>query len=134
MKSVVWDLQEDIILTGKRAMGLLEQKVTTPPMQMLESPLHVANTSSYYTRTHERIKQFMVDPTELLHGQMVLFEDYHPVKDKLWDSLFQLVAAEIEDLTKQALIIICHSLSLCIQRQLVDHLPGGKFHNASERI
>ena len=134
IKSVVWDLQEDVIIAGIRAMGILERQVTTPLMQMLDSSLHVVDTSSYYTRTHEKIKQFMVDPTEILHGQTVLFEDFPPVKDKLWDTLFKPVSEDIEDLTRQALVIICHSLSLCIHQQLVDHLPGGKLHNASDKI
>ena len=113
---------------------MIERQITSPLMKMLDSNLHIMDTSSYYTRTFEKVKQMMVDPTEVLHGQTLLFPDFPPDKDKLWNALFKPVSSELEDLTKQALIIIAHSLFLCMKRQVSDHLPGGKYHESSERL
>ena len=134
VKSCRWDMEEDIILAGIRAMGMIERQLTSPLMQMLDSNIHIMDTSSYYTRLFEKVKQMMIDPTEILHGQTLLFADFPPDKDKLWDALFKLVSSEQEDLTKQAVIIIAHSLFLCMKRQVSDHLPGGKYHQPPERL
>ena len=32
------------------------------------------------------------------------------------------------------MVIILHNVYVCIRRQLLDHLPGGKYHNASDTI
>ena len=134
MKSCLWDIEDNVIIGGMRAMGLLERQLTSPIMQMLDSSIHVMDTSAYYQRAFDKIKQIMVDPTEVMHGQLTLFANFPPVKDKLWDSLFRPVTEEVEDMTRQALIIIAHSLGLCMERQLKDHLEGGKFHTACQRV
>ena len=134
VKSVMYDLTDNVVLSGIRAMGLLEKQVTTPLMDMLDSSIHVMDTSQYYTRVYDKVKEWMIDPTQLLVGEVVLFEDFPPNKDEQWDALFAPVSAEVEDFTRQCLVIVCHSLCLCMTRQLADHLPNGRFFEADARI
>ena len=124
-----WDLDDEIILGG-----IQEKQLTTPLMNMLERQLQVMDTSMYCKCVFEKMKQWMADPSELLRGQVLLFPDFPPDRDERWDVLFALVSEVVEDYTKQALIIMTHSLCLCLQCQLTDPFPGGKYFEASDRL
>ena len=47
-------------------------------------------------------------------------------------SLYDSVDDAVEFYSEQAIAIVLHNMYVCIVRQLEDHLPGGKFHNAQD--
>ncbi len=48
--------------------------------------------------------------------------------------MYEVVSDEVETNTEQAISIILHNIYVRIMRQLEDHLPGGKFHMASDTL
>ncbi|XP_041481824.1 uncharacterized protein LOC121428993 [Lytechinus variegatus] len=134
VKSLKADFDDDIVVSGIRAMGIINQHISAPLMRMLESHSHVMDTDQHYTRLHDKVQEWMVDPSPLLTDSSILFPAFPPVKDSIHKSLYDPCSANIEHLTKQALMIILHNCLVCITRQLSDHLPGGRFHSAPENI
>ncbi|XP_072040335.1 uncharacterized protein [Amphiura filiformis] len=130
IKCLKLDLQDDIILAGMRAMGIICEHITTPLMQMIESDLHILDTDKFYTRLHQKVLDWMIDPSPLVNDSTILFPEFPPVRNELHHSLYETTSGNIEHLTKQALSVIMHNLHVCIIRQLQDHLPEGKFYNA----
>ena len=130
VKCLKLDLEDDIILAGMRAMGIISQHITTPLMQMVKSDIHILDTDSFYTRLHQKLQEWMMDPSPLINDSTVLFTEFPPSKNDLHRSLYEHTTENIEHLTKQALSIVMHNLLVCVSRQLRDHLPGGRFHNA----
>ena len=132
VKCLKLDLQDEIILAGMRAMGIISQHITTPLMQMVESNLHVLDTDKFYTRLHQKVQEWMIDPSPLVNDSTILFPEFPPVKNEIHTSLYERTTGNIENLTKQALSVIMHNLHVCISRQVADHLPGGRFYNATD--
>ncbi|XP_033646385.1 uncharacterized protein LOC117305613 [Asterias rubens] len=128
VKCLKLDLQDEIILAGMRAMGIISQHITTPLMQMVESNLHVLDTDKFYTRLHQKVQEWMIDPSPLVNDSTILFPEFPPVKNEIHTSLYERTTGNIENLTKQALSVIMHNLHVCISRQVADHLPGGRFY------
>ena len=50
------------------------------------------------------------------------------------DALYTPVSDELESLTEQAISIVLHNLFVCVTRQLEDHLPDAKYHDANDRL
>ena len=134
VKSLKGDFEDDIILAGIRAMGIIGQHVTGPLMRMVESKLHIMDTDKLYTRLHQKVQEWIDDPTPLINDSCVLFVKFPPLKNAVHKSLYDPCSASVEHLTKQALSIILHSCLVCITRQVADHLPGGRFHEVSDEI
>ena len=129
------DFEDDIILAGMRAMGMICQHISTPLMKMVESnDIHVIDTDKYYTRLRDKVKDWMNDPSPILNDSALLFPDFPPAKNDVHKSLYAATTESIENHTRQALSILFHNFMVCITRQVVDHLPGGRFHNASDAI
>ena len=134
IKSVMWDLEDNIILGGIRAMGILCVHISTPLMHMIESRGHVMDTDRYYTRLHDFVYEQMEDPSDLLNDSAVLYPEYPPKENEVRKGLYSEVNEEVDFYTKQSIIIILHNIFVCIKRQLEDHLPGGKHHNVDSRV
>ena len=134
VKCLKADFQDDIVVAGIRAMGLICHHITTPLMKMVESDMHIMDTDKFYTRLRNKVEEWMIDPSPVVNDSTVLFPEFPPVRNELHSSLYAPTSASIEHLTKQALSIIFHNFLVCIVRQVSDHLPGGRFHNASDEI
>ena len=134
IKCLKEDLKDDVIVAGIRAMGIIGQHISLPVMKMVESDIHVMDTDVYYTRLHSKIGQWMNDPTPLLNDSCLLFKEFPPKRNEMHRALYQTTTEDVEHLTKQALSIVLHNMFVCISRQLEDHLPGGRFHNADAQL
>lgn len=98
------------------------------------SNISVMDTSTYYTRLHDGIKKWMVDPQELLDDSAVMFDDFIPVRHDVHISLYATTDQDIEFFTKQAVSFILQNMYVCIKRQLEDHLPGGKYNDGGDDL
>ena len=130
----MYDLEDNIILGGIRAMGIINSHITQPLMRMLDkNDIHVMDTSQYYTQLHDAVQKWMVNPQELLVDSAVMFADFVPLCDDVHKAIYTVVNEDVEFYTHQALSIILHNMFVCIKRQLEDHLPGGKYHNTCKK-
>ena len=124
IRSVMYDLEDNIILGGIRAMGIINSHITQPLMRMLDkNDIHVMTQANI---THSFM---MVNPQELLVDSAVMFADFVPLCDDVHKAIYTVINEDVEFYTHQALSIILHNMFVCIKRQLEDHLPGGKYHN-----
>ena len=130
----MWDLQDDIIIGGMRAMSIVGTHITKPLMKMVESECHVMDTATYYTKLDKFVTEQMEDPQQLLDDSAIMFADIPPNNDEIHKALYEATSVDIEFYTKQALIVILHNICVCIKRQLEDHLPGGKHHSVNDKI
>ena len=128
-RSVMYDLQDKIVVGGIRAMGIINSHVTLPLMRMLDKhEITVMDTSQYYCRLHDCVRTWMIAPEPLLDDSAIMFDD------DVHKSLYNHVDDEITFNTKQAIGIILHNMFVCIVRQLEDHLLGGKYHKPEGSI
>ena len=124
IRSVKFDLQDKIILSGIRAMGIIYTHITLPLMNMLGSDnITIMETDKYYTKLCDSIATWMRNPKELLEDTAILFADFPPNKNAIHSSLYSNVDEEVSFLTEQAISIILHNLYICVSRQVEDHLP-----------
>ena len=63
----MWDLEDNIILGGIRAMGIICVHLSTRLMHMIESRGHVMDTDRYYMRLHDFVYEQMENPNDLLN-------------------------------------------------------------------
>lgn len=131
------DLGDPIVLGGIRAMALLERHVTSPLYSMIDSAgISIINSSNYYTHLQIKLQEWIRDPEELVTGSACLFEDFAPIKDDLYESMYSFdgMAADRSDpvsvLTQYGLTVLLIVCLMILQRQAADHLPGGKYHPA----
>lgn len=121
-----------VYLAGCRALGILDKLVTGPIWRHIEAAKHILDLNVMWTNLKDFMTEYSKDATDLLKGE-VLFPDHTHVKedDPVFEYLLQPCSDEMETLTREALEVLCLNFLIIIQRQLVDCLPGGKFHELS---
>ena len=63
VKCLKEDFQDDTVVAGIRAMGLICHHISTPLMKMVESDIHFMDTDKFYTRLRNGVKEWMIDPS-----------------------------------------------------------------------
>ena len=129
LKAVLDDANNELYISGCRALGLIDKLITAPLWRILESDLHI---STYFTKLLEFLAECGDDASEFLTGEKVPFPDTPVNKDDVWASL--VVPSPSDPLVQQILQALFKSLELLAQRMLVDHLPGGKWEGASGSV
>ncbi|KAJ8027738.1 hypothetical protein HOLleu_29778 [Holothuria leucospilota] len=134
LRCVEADFSDDIIVTGVRAMGLLERYITSPYMQLIESNIQFSDIGEYMEQLRNCLQKWSGDPTPLLNGTALLFPKFPPQQDMLQQNLLNEVSQEMEESTHILLGILCAALLGVVEKQLSDHLPGGVFYNPSQDL
>ena len=81
MRSVKYDLADNIVIGGVRAMCIINSNITLPVMSMIDNPsISVMDTDKYYTKLHDCVRTWMTNPHDLLNNTALMFEDFPPVK------------------------------------------------------
>ena len=132
LKAVLDDANNELYISGCRALGLIDKFITGPLWKILESSLHILDTSTYFTKLLEFLAECGEDASEFLTGEKVPFPDTAINKDDVWASL--IVPSSSDPLVQQILQALFKSLELLVQRMLEDHLPGGKWEGTSESV
>ena len=95
------------------------------------STVSILDMSKTYTEMKEKFDEWGDDSCCLLENQTSLFPEFTTIDDQVACSLFE--SCEYDGLVQELLQLLCKSFSLTIQRLLIDHLPGGEFHDARVR-
>lgn len=123
-KAVSADIQSVITCAEIQALAMLEKHMTTPLQTITSRKEHILDLRQYYIRLKEFLEEMIADPTPIIDGSAVLFTDCPPIKDTIWDSIYEPVEAEQESLVEQLISILCASFLVVVQRQLFDFLHG----------
>ena len=123
-KAVVADIDSVTSCAEVQAIALLEKHITTPLQTITSRKEHVLDLRTYYARLREFLTAMVDNPNPILDGTAVLFPDCPPVKDVLWDSLYEEVSSEQEAMVEQLLSVLCASFLVVCERQLFDYLHG----------
>jgi hypothetical protein len=110
-------------------LGIYHKLITGPLWKLLESKTHILDMDKHYSNLYEKVKIWADDPYELLDGSAVLFVSHPPEKDEVLISSFTDSTENINSLTREILVLLCLSTIMVCECMLVDHLPGGKYHN-----
>ena len=70
--------------------------------------------------------------TDVLSGDAVLFDDFPPVDDAIFQSLIK--PSEYDTTAQEILHILFSSLSLLVSHFVEDHLPDGKYDSPSHLL
>ena len=124
LQAVLCDLRTPHLIAGCQALGILDKIVTGPFWRHLQtSSVSVLDMSNTYTLMKQKFDEWGCDAQNLIENQDRLFEE-HTHDDDVSESLFSQSSAY----TMELLQLLCKSFA----RQLLNHLPGGQFHDVSD--
>lgn len=130
--SVLKDIENDVFLSGSRALGLVDKVVTGPLWRKLqESGCSVIDMSFTYSKMKEKFDCWSNDSSALIDGSARCLEDVAVHEDEVWTALIQSNTST-DTLTLELLQLLFCTFSVTIQRLLVDHLPGGIYHDVTD--
>lgn len=128
LRAVYSDIQVPEYLAGCRALGLINKVVTGPLWRVLESKdISITDMNDYYQILVSCVDEWSLDASKLLHGEAVLYPEFPPDEDVVWESL--ITSSESDCVTQEILQIIFHAFSALLSRLLSDHLAGGIHDN-----
>ena len=132
LQAVLTDLRTPHLLSGCRALGIIDKVVTGPFWRYLQSSSKsILQMSNVYTMMKDKFEQWSSNALCVMEDQACLFESVNTAEDKVAASLF--ATSDEEDVKVQELLqFLFKSFAVTIQRLLIDHLPGGKYHNVSD--
>lgn len=124
LQAVHEDIRNPINIAGTKALGLVDKHITGPLWRILESEnTHALDVPQHYSKlkdfvdksTQENISLFMT-------GEEIPFSSELVKKDDIW---LHLVSASSHDsVTRHTLLSIFKTLSLLLERVLIDLLPA----------
>ena len=133
LKAVLQDLRIPEHLAGCRALGLVNKYVTGPLWRVLESKyITVLDMNSRFKTLMSCLDKWALDASEILSGEALLYDDFPPSKDAIYDSL--LTPNDNDGMTQEILQVLCSAFSLLVSRLTDDHLPDGRYDCPSENL
>ena len=130
LRAVLADVQVLEYVAGCKALGLVNKIVTGPLWRVLEcQETTILSMNEKFTRLKNCLEQWSEDANTVLSGEALLYSDFPPTKDCIFESL---VAPSVYDATAQEILeVLFNAFSSLISRLVADHLPDGKYHNPS---
>ena len=122
-KAVIADLCSVASLGEMQAMAIIKKHISTPVSMITSRREHILDLRRYYTHLRDFLSQMVEDPSSLVDGTAILFDDCPPIKDEIWDAIYE-VLPEQEALLEQIVAILCASFLVACERQLFDFLHG----------
>ena len=133
LRAVYSDIQVPEYLAGCRALGLINKIVTGTLWRLLESSdISITEMNEYYQMLVSYIDEWSTDASKLLHGEAVLYPEFPPSEDAVWQCL--IAPSESDSTTQEIFQIIFHAFSALLARLLSDHLPGGANDNPCAQV
>ncbi len=128
--AVVNGLNQEGQMPILRALGLIDKYLTGPWMLWQGEAHTILETSDIFTSVIDKITQ--ADSTSLIHG---FDETAFSTSGKKDDKSRKLIeSTQYDDTTAEILKLILDEAKKVMERQLVDYLPRGQFHNPSEQL
>ena len=133
LKAVLQDLRIPEHLAGCRALGLVNKYVTGPLWRVLESKhITILDMNSRFKTLMSCLDKWALNASEILSGEALLYDDFPPSKDAIYDSL--LTPNDNDGMTQEILQVLCSAFSLLVSRLTDDHLPDGRYDCPSENL
>ena len=131
LKSVSADLAVPELIAEARALGLFCKLLIAPLWRVLEDrQVTIFDMSTIYTSIRDKLTEWAADATDLLDGSGRPFEAVMvPTLDPILNCLTQ--PAPTDNVTLAVLQVLCSTFARYMSELLADHLPGGKFHQAT---
>lgn len=131
LQSVLKDLKSPYFIAGCKALGIIDKLVTGPFWRHLQSStISILGMSGVYTNMREKFERWSSDAQKVLENEEMLFEDCTSTADEVASYLFE--PADDDHLVQELLQLLCKAFTLTMDRLLIDHLPGGVFHEVSD--
>ena len=128
------DLQINAFVAGCRALGLISKLITGPLWRILEDKaLHVLDMTTKYQHMLHSFERWAEDASEVLKGEVILFDSVSDVRDPCFEKLIE-PSADFDTLTLQALELIFSALVVKAKRLLADRLEDGKYQALTEEL
>ena len=133
LRAVFSDVKVPEYRAGCKALGLVNKIVTGPLWRVLETQdISILDMNEKFCHLKSSLEQWSQDALPVLTGEAILYNDFPPTKDQIFESL---VAPSIYDATTQEILeVLFNAFSTLISRLLADHLPDGKYHNPSAKL
>ena len=134
LRAVYHDLQVVSFVAGCRALGLIDKLVFGPLWKVLEKKdEHILDINAHYQRLLECFQRWSVDASDVLTGNVRVFEDIEVNTDDLFKKLVE--QSEFWDgVTKQILELISGAFVVKTKSMLSDHFQGGRYDKQSEAV
>ena len=130
LQAVLTDLKSETNSAGCKGLGIIDKIITGPFWRLLKtSPVSILGMSEAYTMMKEKFDEWGDDSLPLLKNEAYLFPDFTNADDLVAKCLFQ--PSDCDVIVQELLQLLLKSFSQTTQRMLIDHLPGGEFHNVS---
>ena len=132
LQAVLTDLRTPHLLSGCKALGIIDKIVTGPFWRYLQrSSISILQMSDVYTMMKDKFEMWSSNALCVMEDQACLFESVDIDDDKVAMSLFATSGNEAVEV-QELLQFLFKSFAVTIQRLLIDHLPGGKYHKVSD--
>ena len=132
LQAVLADLRSSHLVTGCRALGIVDKLITGPLWRYLQlSNVSILDMSQVYTTIMSKFEEWSNDAHSVVKNQPLICEGWSlSDADEIFSSLFD--EADKDDDLHELLQLIFKSFAITTQRLVVDHLPGGQFHDVSD--
>jgi len=133
LRAVLADIQVPEYLAGCKALGLINKIITGLLWRVLESDsVSILDMNNRFQKLKLCLDQWTCDAMTVLCGEAILFDDFPPVKDAIFNSL--IASSEYDATAQEILQTLFSALSLLVSRLVEDHLPEGKYDNPSVQL
>ena len=140
LQAVNEDLSNKLFLAEVRALGIVDKLVTGPFWRIVENVNNILVINPYLLQLKYKLTDLCADATPVFNGIEVFSKgklDYDGDlvnEDELYDKLFEDSGDdELDVMAIQALENVFHAILMVVERQAVDHLPGGIHYRPSEK-
>lgn len=132
LQAVLSDLETDHLVTGCRALGIIDKLITGPFWRYLQlSNVSILEMSDLYSTMITKFEEWSNDARVVIKDQPMVYEGWSLSRDDSFELLFESDDAEENVALLELLQLLFKSFAITIQRLVADHLPGGEFHGVT---
>ena len=132
LRAVNQDIQVPEYVAGCKALGLINKVITGPLWRVLESDISILEMNDYFQALVTHLDMWALNATDVLLGEAILFADFPPSQDVIWQHL--ITPSEYDPLVLVILQTLFHAFSALVARLVDDHLPGGKHDEPTPQL
>ena len=126
------DLRSSHLVTGCSTLGIVDKLITGPLWRNLQlSNVSILDMSQVYSTIMSKFEEWSNDAHSVVKDQPLICEGWSlSDADEIFSLLFD--KADKDDDLHELLQLLFKSFAITTQRLVVDHLPGGQFHDVSD--
>lgn len=87
LHAVNQDIQVPEYVAGCKALGLVNKIITGPLWRVLESDTSILEINDYFQTLVTHLDMWALNAADLLNGEAILFPDFPPSEDVIWQHL-----------------------------------------------